>query len=318
MRIQTIILNIAISQALFQILPFELARLATGIQIGILMLSTFFPRLRFYVRLSSFLAGLLTTAAWGVFTSLFMGIIGRRSDAFWVVARSFYNLVGPVVGVRFTISGAEHLDKSAHPAVIVGNHQSIFDILYLGAIFPKQCSIMAKKELKWSPFLGQFMVLANAVWVDRSNRQSALSTFAKVAEVMKSKGTSLFLFPEGTRFSSKTPTLLPFKKGAFHLAVAGQVPIIPIVVEPYWKIYSLPEKRFESGEIQIRVLPPISTTGYTSAHDDIAKLSDEVRNRMLDAMEEMVKDPNTVAGDREVLRDGEAALALYKPKKKSA
>lgn len=55
------------------------------------------------------------------------------------------------------------------------------------------------------------MVLANAVWVNRSNRQSALDTFAKVAQVMKSKGTSLFIFPEGTRFSSKVPTLLPFK-----------------------------------------------------------------------------------------------------------
>lgn len=55
------------------------------------------------------------------------------------------------------------------------------------------------------------MLLSNAVFVDRANRQKALSTFQQVAEVMKQKGTSLFIFVEGTRNSSPTPSLLPFK-----------------------------------------------------------------------------------------------------------
>jgi 1-acyl-sn-glycerol-3-phosphate acyltransferase len=60
-------------------------------------------------------------------------------------------------------------------------------------------------------FLGQFMSLSNAVFVDRANRKSALSTFGKVAQQMKQKGVSLFIFAEGTRHASKTPTILPLK-----------------------------------------------------------------------------------------------------------
>ena len=117
------------------------------------------------------------------------------------------------------------------------------------------------------------------------------------------------------------------------MAVAGQVPIIPIVVENYWKIYALSEKRFDKGDIEIRgqlvdgfliafdlttnktVLPPIPTKGLTSSPEDITQLTDKVRNAMLDAMEEMVKRPDTAAGQSTVLRDGAEAMALYKPKK---
>jgi len=134
---------------------------------------------------------------------------------------------------------------------------------------------MAKKELKWMPLLGQFMTLSNAVFVNRSKRQDAVAVFAKVAQTMKEKSVcflslslsspkllladsqslkklSLFIFPEGTRSASPTPSLLPFKKGAFHLAVQAQLPIVPIVCENYSGIYSSKHKRFDSGEIVVR------------------------------------------------------------------
>jgi lysophosphatidate acyltransferase len=66
------------------------------------------------------------------------------------------------------------------------------------------------------------------------------------------KQLSLFIFPEGTRSASPVPSLLPFKKGAFHLAVQAQLPIVPIVCENYAGLYSSKEKRFNSGEIVVR------------------------------------------------------------------
>merc|ERR1712072_1094572 len=132
---------------------------------------------------------------------------------------------------------------------------------------------MSKKELKWVPFLGQFMLLSNAVFVDRANRQQAFSAFKQVAQVMKEKGTSLFIFAEGTRNRSPHPSLLPFKKGAFHLAVEGQYDIIPVVCENYNQLYSSKQKRFRSGTITLKALPPISTVGSTSSSEDIAALS---------------------------------------------
>lgn len=139
---------------------------------------------------------------------------------------------------------------------------------------------MAKKELQYTPLLGQFMTLSNAVFVNRSRRADAVAVFAKVAETMKKKVVSLFvswmqqevaglagigilmqcqryqlslfIFPEGTRSASPLPTLLPFKKGAFHLAVAAQLPLIPIVCENYSAAYSAQAKRFPGGDLIIK------------------------------------------------------------------
>lgn len=63
---------------------------------------------------------------------------------------------------------------------------------------------------------------------------------------------SLFIFVEGTRSASPIPNLLPFKKGPFHLAVAAQLPIIPIVCENYAIAYSAKEKRFNGGDLVIK------------------------------------------------------------------
>jgi len=139
------------------------------------------------------------------------------------------------MGIEFKVEDEEYM--STPSAIYVGNHQSMLDILYLGRIFPKKCSIMAKKELKWAPLLGQYMSLSGAVFVDRSNNKDALKALAAAGEDMKSKGVSLWVFPEGTRSSSEAPNLLAFKKGAFHLAVQAGVPIIPVVCENYWRLY---------------------------------------------------------------------------------
>jgi lysophosphatidate acyltransferase len=92
----------------------------------------------------------------GVVVSPIMYLSNRnRLNINWVVARSFHQLAGSLIGLRFKVEGGEKFEK-ARPAVVVGNHQTGIDILYLGKVFPKQASIMAKQELKYAPFLGQF------------------------------------------------------------------------------------------------------------------------------------------------------------------
>lgn len=233
-------------------------------------------------------------SSWGVLVSVGMSLLGKSRDINWVVARSFWGLVAPLVGVRFRVEGEENLENG--PYIALGNHQTMVDILYLGRIFPKGCTIMAKKELQWTPLLGQFMTLSHAVFVNRSKRSDAVAVFAKVAETMQKKKLSLFIFPEGTRSASSSPMLLPFKKGPFHLAVAAQVPIVPIVCENYWKVYSSKEGRFDGGEVVIQVLPPIPTLGLTSSSADITHLLDITRNAMLTALEELGR--RRAEGDR--------------------
>lgn len=109
---------------------------------------------------------------------------------------------------------------------------------------------MAKKELQWSPFLGQFMTLAGAVFVDRGNNARAVRSLTAAGEILKQRKSSLWLFPEGTRSMRPYPDMLPFKKGAFHTAVQAQVPIVPVICENYWRLYR--KGVFESGTLKVK------------------------------------------------------------------
>lgn len=93
------------------------------------------PAIRYYVRIGLFLSTLGVCSVWGVICSIGMGLVGRRFDVFYVIARSFYYLTSPAIGVRLVVEGEEYLDT--RPSVLVGNHQSMFDILYLGrCVYP--------------------------------------------------------------------------------------------------------------------------------------------------------------------------------------
>jgi len=214
-----------------------------------------------------------------------MTLIGRRFDINYVVARSFYAIISRVIGITYTVEGEHHLDTK--PAVLLGNHQSMLDVIFLGRIFPHQASVMAKRELLWAPLLGQYMQLSGAVFVDRRNNKNAVAALAAAGADMKTKGISLWMFPEGTRHSSKESDLLPFKKGAFHLAVQAGVPIIPVVSQNYWPLYH--KGVFEPGDLKIKVLPPIPTDMLTTA--DIPDLIIRTRDAMLVALREISGGP---------------------------
>lgn len=144
---------------------------------------------------------------------------------------------------------------------------------------------MSKKSLKYSPLLGQFMSLSGSVFVDRVNQKDALATFKQAASQVKDKQVGVFIFPEGTRSAFDEPDLLPFKKGAFHLAIQAGVPIVPICVANYTKLYSHKHMNFEKGRVDINVLEPIPTKDYTPA--TVQKLIDLARGRMLAEIKQM-------------------------------
>ena len=87
------------------------------------------------------------------------------------------------------------------------------------------------------PLLGQYMSLSGAVFVDRGNNAKAIRSLHAAGETIKARNTSLWMFPEGTRSMREYPDMLPFKKGAFHVAVEAGVPIVPVICENYWRLY---------------------------------------------------------------------------------
>jgi 1-acyl-sn-glycerol-3-phosphate acyltransferase len=168
----------------------------------------------------------------------------------------------------------EGLREHSASCVIICNHQSNYDLFVLGAVVPKRTVSIGKKSLKWVPFFGQLYWLAGNVLIDRGNAAKAKRAMLTTTDTLQHKDTSIWVFPEGTRNLGKG--LLPFKKGAFQMAIAAGVPILPVCVSTYSTQMQL--NRWNSGDISIRSLPPISTSGMTS--DDIPSLMEKCHAQM--------------------------------------
>ncbi|KAK5018937.1 AtaAp protein [Cryomyces antarcticus] len=240
----------------------------------------------YYARLLASWFCLILCAAYGTVASAILRVVeacgvkdaGGLSQ--WTVARAFKWTMWAATGVTFVVQGEEELRR--RPAVFVGNHQTELDVLMLGCVFPPYTSVTAKSSLKYVPILGWFMTLSKTVFIDRKNRQTALAAFDSAVHTMHTAKQSVYIFPEGTRSYYTAPGLLPFKKGAFHLAVQAQVPIIPIVVANYSEILDSRRKVFRAGKIPVKVLPAIETMGLTAA--DVDRLTTETREKILDEL----------------------------------
>jgi lysophosphatidate acyltransferase len=109
---------------------------------------------------------------------------------------------------------------------------------------------------------------------------------------------SVFIFPEGTRSYYEHADLLPFKKGAFHLAVQAQVPLVPVVVANYSHVLSFKKRVFKAGVVKVKVLEAVRTEGLGAG--DVEELVGKVRGRMLEVLKGMERERgvmnNGVAG----------------------
>lgn len=240
----------------------------------------FFKSVKFYSK--TFLAASILggCALYGVLASIALTIVGKRHLAQWTTARVFYYTFSSILGIKIKLLNEERLSNL--PAIIVSNHQSALDILILGRIFPKGCVVTSKKSLKYVPFLGWFMSLSGTFFLDRSNREKSVKVLNKALANLREKKRGLFIFPEGTRSYCTTPELLPFKKGAFHLAQQAGIPIIPVVVSVTSSLLDATTKTFETGEITIKVLDAVSTEGLKK--EDVGEFSSKIREEMLEEL----------------------------------
>jgi len=243
------------------------------------MLSSRVPGAGFFGLLLASYASLLLAASYGVLISILMRLVGHGRSSQWATARFFKHLMRYTTGITFSIEDPNDYLNKTRPAIFIGNHQSELDVLMLGYIFPHHCSVTAKKSLKSIPFLGWFMSLSGSVFIDRANSTNARHAMAGASEEITREKQSVYIFPEGTRSYAKEPMLLPFKKGAFHLAVQAGVPIVPVVVANYSDVLFVPEWKFKAGDIAVKVLKPIETKGLQPS--DVEDLARDTRELML-------------------------------------
>ncbi|TGO49641.1 hypothetical protein BOTNAR_0423g00030 [Botryotinia narcissicola] len=257
----------------------NLSIIYTVLILSLYMLSPIVPLAGFFARLLAGYISLVLCACYGVFISILLRLVGNYRISQWTVARAFKWTMWLTTGVTFVVEDPNNYLGTTRPAVLIGNHQTELDVLMLGCVFPRYCSVIAKKSLKNVPFLGWFMSLSGTVFIDRGNAKDARQAMAGAAKEIREEKQNVYMFPEGTRSYAKDPTLLPFKKGAFHLAVQAGVLIIPVVVACYSNVLHVQSWHFKSGRIPVKVLKPIETKNLTSA--DVEDLARDTRDLML-------------------------------------
>jgi 1-acyl-sn-glycerol-3-phosphate acyltransferase len=172
---------------------------------------------------------------------------------------------------RFHTEGVRIRDPR-HPYVAVSNHESYADVFLISCL-PWEMKWMAKTAIFKIPVMGWMMRMAGDIPVVRGDRDSGARALAACRDRL-AKRVSVMIFPEGTR--SPTEEMLPFKDGAFRLAIETGTPILPIAVAGTRGAMAKGSFAFRPARARCRVLEPIPTAGLTDA--DVPALRDQVRS----------------------------------------
>ena len=205
---------------------------------------------------------------------LLIGSLAKRQNwIYWWAewgARTWLRLTG----VKVNVTGQEHLDSN-QTYVFVANHWSYLDAAPLFAYTGRRMGMVAKKELLKAPILGYGMGFVNVIAIDRSNRERAVETLKIATERLRS-GICFGVCPEGTR--ALPGEMLPFKKGAFIMAIKAQAPVVPVAIQGGRAAMRKGSRIIRPVTVTIRVGEPIETVGLDV--DDRDALIIKVRQRI--------------------------------------
>jgi 1-acyl-sn-glycerol-3-phosphate acyltransferase len=229
----------------------------------------------------------------------------------WVVSRPFdpnLNLPGKFlrrIGVllghcyprwHFRLEGS--WPEGPGPYVVVANHQSLLDIVMLSRL-PRELKWVGKEELFRIPWIGQMLRLTGDIAVKRGDAESGGEAVAR-AKAYLSRGMGVMIFPEGTR--SRDARLLPFKSGAFRLAIEAGVPVLPVAI---WGTSTGLKKgglAVAACDAVAHILPPFPTAGLSQT--DAVALRDRVRAAMVRALPPEASAPGPARAPRGEPPDG--------------
>lgn len=235
------------------------------------------PRMRLFARM---LADLVYAGWWwsvlgsfGAITWLTVLFLPKRSRR-WAFIRSMAQVALRFMRIPVAVSGSEHFGKDG--AIIAVNHSSYFDVLVLAAILPGEPTFVAKQELAGQLVAGPFLRRLGARFAERAVAQAGLEE-VKAFEKMARGGEQMVFFPEATFF--RTPGLLPFRLGAFTIACAAEIPVMPIAISGTRSILRGGQWFPRRGSVTVSVLEPLVPDGSDFAA--AVRLRDRVRAQVL-------------------------------------
>jgi 1-acyl-sn-glycerol-3-phosphate acyltransferase len=228
------------------------------------------------------------TLIFSLITLIDLILVRRAPEKAMVWPATWSRSMCVLAGVKVRIEGLEKIDPKK-TYIFAGNHVSQFDIYCFQGYFPHNFRWIAKKELFAIPVFGLAMRKAGLIPIDRSRGRQAMVSLGEAAHKI-AQGTSVIIFPEGTR--SMDGQLQPFKSGAGLLAIKSGIDVVPIAFKGTHQV--LPKKKLlpKSGWVIIRVGDPIKTSNYESR--DKQELITLLHQRVADLLDKPVKSQTQV------------------------
>ena len=246
------------------------------------------PGLSSIIRSTAAFGGLTT----GIVAGAAFGLFNRsRRRAIDSMASLSSEISLALAGIQVEVQGEEYL-WSHRPAVFIFNHQSQLDLAIMAYLLRHGFTGVAKQELKNDPIVGLPFRFAGVAFVDRKGGKDPRKALAPAVEKLR-EGVSIALAPEGTR--SLTPTLGPFKTGAFHLAREAGVPVVPIVIRNAGELMWRDSYTLKPGVVQVAVLPPIDVSEWQDS--EIRERVAQVRQMFADTLARWPQGPAVIDGN---------------------
>jgi 1-acyl-sn-glycerol-3-phosphate acyltransferase len=182
-------------------------------------------------------------------------------------------------GVRLRVEGMEHVDP-ARPSVIVANHASHYAFYAIGAALPVQWRAVIRREMRRIPLFGALTERAGHVFIRTGDRSQAVEDI-RAGSARLGAGYWLLVFPEGR--PSPEGATLPFRKGAFRVAIDAGVPVLPVAVDERYRPGDGKTWDAAPATLVLRILAPISTKGLAPA--DAGTLAAGAQEAIEDALQ---------------------------------
>lgn len=184
-----------------------------------------------------------------------------------------------ILGLKVEVCGLEQLDP-IRPYVFMANHLSFLDGPALFYVIPQKVRVILKKSVFKIPVVGPGMKFVGFVPVDRKRAAGGKRSIERAIRMMKERGYSFLIFPEGTR--SRDGRLQPFKRGGFFLAIGSGAPVVPITIKGTYELMPRGKLWPKPGKIEFIFHPPISTDGLTA--EDIPQLMERARQQIASSL----------------------------------
>lgn len=190
------------------------------------------------------------------------------------LARQWARMLLAVSFVRSRVRGVDNLEPGGS-YVVVSNHSSYMDIPVLYDALPLEIRFFAKKGLFSIPLLGWHLRRAGHLPVIRGDARASLKSMSEGAKLIRARGISVLLFPEGGR--SETG-IRPFKEGAAYIAIKAGVPIVPVGLVNMRSVLPMHSLRLRSADVEVNIGEPIDTSAMTAR--DRERLNEMLEERV--------------------------------------